>query len=71
MQELVDISLELQIRVIPLFEALKGSKCKVFSAPTDVVFYDEHKDEKRVVIPDLFVTCHSNQFTENEFVSPP
>lgn len=54
-----------------LYAALRGSKCKVFSASTEVLFNDEKKDEKKRVIPDLFVTCNSGNLTENEFVGPP
>lgn len=54
-----------------LYHALKGNKCKVFSALTDVLFTDEKNDEKQRVIPDLFVVCHTDNFTENEFVGPP
>lgn len=54
-----------------LYAALRGSKCKVFSAPTDVLFDNEKRDEKKRVIPDLFVTCNTDNFTENEFVGPP
>lgn len=34
-----------------LYNLLKGSKCKVFAAPTDVVFNNESKDEKRQLSP--------------------
>jgi len=54
-----------------LYIALKNSKCKVFSAPTDVLFNAENQDEKKRVIPDLFVTCTTDNLTENELVGPP
>ena len=54
-----------------LYNALKGNQCKVFSAPTDVLFEDKKNDEKKRVIPDLFVVCNMDNFTENEVVGPP
>ena len=54
-----------------LYTALRNSKYKVFSARTDVLFVNEKKDEKKRVIPDLFVTCDTDNFTENELVGPP
>jgi len=54
-----------------IFNFLKLSKCKVFAAPTDVVFNNESKDEKKRVIPDLFVACNPENFTENEYVGAP
>ncbi|GGA89861.1 Uma2 family endonuclease [Ornithinibacillus halotolerans] len=54
-----------------LYNYFKGSKCKVFAAPTDVVFNNESKDEKKRVIPDLFVACNPDNFTENEYIGAP
>lgn len=54
-----------------LYNSLKESKCKVFAAPTDVVFNNENKDEKKRVIPDLFAACNHDNFTENEYVGAP
>lgn len=54
-----------------LYNLLKGSKCKVFAAPTDVVFNNESKDEKKTVVPDLFVVCNQGNFTENEYIGAP
>lgn len=54
-----------------LYNLLKRSKCKVFAAPTDVVFHHERKDEKKTVVPDLFVVCNQDNFTENEYLGPP
>lgn len=54
-----------------LYNLLKGSKCKVFTAPTDVVFNNENEEEKKRVIPDLFVACNPDNFTENEYVGAP
>ena len=54
-----------------LYNLLKGNKCKVFAAPTDVVFNNENKNEKKRVIPDLFVACNQDNFTENEYVGAP
>ncbi|MCH1626048.1 Uma2 family endonuclease [Ferdinandcohnia quinoae] len=54
-----------------LYNLLKGSKCRVFAAPTDVVFTNESTDEKTKVIPDLFVVCNQDNFTENEYVGAP
>lgn len=54
-----------------LYSALRNSKCKVFSAPTDVLFDNEKIDDRKRVVPDLFVTCKSDNLTENELVGPP
>jgi len=54
-----------------LYHFLKGSKCKVFAAPTDVVFNHESKDEKKRVVPDLFVVCNQDNFTEYEYIGAP
>ncbi|MFD1067078.1 Uma2 family endonuclease [Oceanobacillus locisalsi] len=56
-----------------LHQVLKNSSCEVFSAPTDVLFEqneNDHNKNKRVV-PDLFVACHSENFTENEYIGAP
>jgi len=53
-----------------LYQVFKGMKCKVFSAPTDVLF-EEKNGQKNRVMPDLFVTCKTDQFTENELLGPP
>ncbi|MDM8102499.1 MULTISPECIES: Uma2 family endonuclease [Oceanobacillus] len=53
---------------VELHNALKNSGCDAFSAPTAVLFEpneNNHNKNKRVV-PDLFVTCHPENFTENE-----
>lgn len=56
-----------------LHNVLKNSGCEVFSAPTDVIFElnenDNNKNKK--VVPDLFVTCNPENFTENEYVGAP
>lgn len=54
-----------------IYNHLKDSKCKVFAAPTDVVFNNESNDEKKRVVPDLFVACNQDNFTENEYVGAP
>lgn len=54
-----------------LYAAFRSSTCKVFSAPTDVLFDDENKDDKKRVIPDLFVACNTDNFSENELIGPP
>ncbi|MCT2536821.1 Uma2 family endonuclease [Aquibacillus koreensis] len=54
-----------------LYNLLRGSKCKVFAAPTDVVFNNVNNDEKKKVVPDLFVACNQDNFTENEYVGAP
>ena len=54
-----------------LYIYLKGKKCKVFSAPTDVVLYKDNNDEKKKVVPDLFVACNPNGFNKNEYVGAP
>ncbi len=56
-----------------LHQVLKNSGCEVFSAPTDVLFEqneNDHNKNKRVV-PDLFVTCNPENFTENEYIGAP
>ena len=40
--------------------------CRVFHAPTDVVF-----DEYNVVQPDVFVVCDREKITENNISGPP
>lgn len=54
-----------------LYNSLKGKDCNVFSAPTDVLFDNTNDDAKKTVVPDLFVTCDPDNFTENEYVGPP
>ena len=54
-----------------LYNLLKGSKYNVFAAPTDVVLNNESEDEKKRVVPDLFVACNPDNFTENEYVGAP
>lgn len=54
-----------------IYNLLKGSKCKVFAAPTDVVFNNESTEDKKRVVPDLFVVCTIENFTENEYVGAP
>lgn len=54
-----------------LYIYLKGKKCKVFSAPTDVVLQNDKNDDKKKVIPDLFVACDPNGFNKNEYVGAP
>lgn len=54
-----------------LYILLKNKKCKVFSAPTDVVLKKGETDEKKKVVPDLFVVCNSHGFTKNEYVGIP
>jgi len=54
-----------------LFIYLKGKKCKVFSAPTDVVLQNNNSDDKKKVVPDLFVACNPNGFNKNEYVGAP
>ncbi len=54
-----------------LYILLKNKSCKVFAAPTDFVFQKDSNDEKKVVVPDLFVACDPGRFTENEFLGAP
>ncbi len=54
-----------------LYNVLKGTKCKVFAAPTDVLFDNNRPNEKKRVVPDLFVACNPDFFTENEYVGAP
>jgi Uma2 family endonuclease len=51
-----------------LYNALKGKNCEVFAAPADVLFDAANNDEKKTVVPDLFVTCSPENLTENEHV---
>ncbi len=54
-----------------LYNSLKGKDCSVFSAPTDVLFDHANDEAKKKVVPDLFVTCNPENFTESEYVGPP
>ena len=56
-----------------LHNLLKNSDCEVFSAPTDVMFEQNENDNNKnnSVVPDLFVTCYPENFTENEYVGAP
>lgn len=56
-----------------LHNSLKNSGCEVFSAPTDVMFEqnENNKNKNKRVVPDLFVTCNPENFTENEYVGAP
>ncbi|MUV38721.1 hypothetical protein JNUCC1_02592 [Lentibacillus sp. JNUCC-1] len=54
-----------------LYNALKNSGCNVFAAPTDVLFDHVDDERKKKVVPDLFVACDPDSFTENEHVGPP
>lgn len=54
-----------------LYNALKDKKCEVFSAPTDVLFDAVNHDDKKIVVPDLFVTCNPDNLTENEHIGAP
>ena len=43
-----------------IFHHLKGKKCEVFSAPSDVRFPGKSKDDKEIITvlqPDIFVVC--------------
>lgn len=54
-----------------LYNALKNTDCKLLAAPTDVVFDHDNENKKKIVIPDLFVACNLEGFTENEYMGPP
>ncbi|MGY0691480.1 Uma2 family endonuclease [Virgibacillus sp. FSP13] len=54
-----------------LYILLKNKKCKVFSAPTDVILKKRETDEKKKVVPDLFVVCDPDGFTNNEYIGIP
>jgi Uma2 family endonuclease len=47
-------------------QSLKGSGCKPFHAPTDVVF-----DERNIVQPDLLIVCDKNKITEKNIQGAP
>ncbi|WP_234032385.1 Uma2 family endonuclease [Lentibacillus cibarius] len=50
-----------------LCNALKGKECSVFAATTDVLFDNPYDNARKKVVPDLFVTCNPDNFTENEY----
>lgn len=54
-----------------LYIYLKGKKCKVFAAPTDVVLQETKNDDKKKVVPDLFVVYDPDGFNKNEYVGVP
>jgi Uma2 family endonuclease len=50
---------------------LKGKRCKVFAAPTDIELVNETLSERKVVIPDLSIICDEKGFTETKYVGVP
>lgn len=54
-----------------LYIFFKNKKCKVFSAPTDVVLKKEKWDEIKKVVPDLFVGCNPDGLTKKEYAGIP
>lgn len=50
---------------------LKGKKCKVFAAPTDIQLSIGDIEDKKIVIPDLSIICDQNNFTDNRYVGVP
>ncbi|KYD29648.1 hypothetical protein B4110_1218 [Parageobacillus toebii] len=50
---------------------LKGKKCKVFAAPTDIELVSEKFPDRKVVIPDLSIICGEKGFTETKYVGVP
>lgn len=50
---------------------MKGKKCKVFAAPTDIELVSDKLPGRKVVIPDLSIICDENGFTETKYVGIP
>lgn len=50
---------------------LRGKKCKVFAAPTDIQLSIGDVEDKKIVIPDLSIICDQNNFTDNRYVGVP
>lgn len=50
---------------------LRGKKCKVFAAPTDIQLSKDDVEDKKIVIPDLSIICDQNNFTDNKYVGVP
>ncbi|MGL5352107.1 MAG: Uma2 family endonuclease [Clostridium sp.] len=50
---------------------LKGKKCRVFAAPTDIQLSIGDVEDKKLVIPDLSIICDDNKFTDNRYVGVP
>jgi Uma2 family endonuclease len=45
---------------------LKGKKCKVFAAPTDIELVSDKLPDRKVVIPDLSIICDGKGFIETK-----
>ena len=52
--------------VVEIKNKLKNKNCKIFEAPTDVVF-----DDSTVVQPDIFIVCDKNKITEQNIQGAP
>ena len=50
---------------------LRGKKCKVFAAPTDIQLSIGNIEDEKIVIPDLSIICDQNNFTDNRYVGVP
>jgi Uma2 family endonuclease len=50
---------------------LKGKKCKVFAAPTDIELVSDKLPDRKVVIPDLSIICDGKGFIETKYVGVP
>jgi Uma2 family endonuclease len=50
---------------------LKGKKCEVFAAPTDIELVNDKLPDRKVVIPDLSIICDEKGFTETKYVGVP
>lgn len=50
---------------------LRGKKCKVFAAQTDIQLTRGDVEDKKLVIPDLSIIETQNNFTDNRYVGVP
>lgn len=50
---------------------LKGKKCRVFAAPTDIQLSTDEVEDKKVVIPDLSIICNEESFSGSKYVGVP
>ena len=50
---------------------LKGKKCRVFAAPTDIQLSSDEVEDKKIVIPDLSIICNERNFSGSKYVGVP